>query len=1067
MDHRDRYEELLDTIRMLRTELETLRSASPRVAGPDRDLLLKAFHSTPQLMAISNLETGEYEDVNEAFLISLGYNRDEIIGKTSQDIQLFADIIQSDKFIKILKKFKRVQDVKVTLRTKSGEEKQFLFSADTIFLENKTFLLTYYQHAEKSTSIDESTERNAIAREVFDTISNYISLFKPDSNRFLISDFNFKAAEIEFIDKKDLIGKYLDETPLARRTKLLEILHHVNITREPCKLAVSPDGEDKDGFYTAFLLSTGEIVVTWEPGIEARVKERDFIKQGLVFERFANMLPMMIFELNLEGRVVYANEQGLEHFGYAQEDLEKGVFIETVFREELKYVIANLATLNSPKQSIHNEYFAYRKDGEKIPISTHTFAIFQDDAIIGYRGVVMDIRKQKAYEDQIKREKAFLEQFIDSTPEAIVICDLNLKVLRINREFTQLFGYTAAEAINRNVNDLVVPEDMIDEAIAIDRLAISTQQDILLTQRVNKWGKRLHVNLIASTVTVNNEPVAAVGIYRDISAIRKTQLLQETLFNISTQALKMVELSTFYPVIINEITKIWDTNNFFLALYHKDKDTLSLPVFSDEKDHFEEIPAKKTITSWVIRKGRPVILKGDDINKLEEQGEIELVGTPSKVWLGVPLRVEEEIIGIMCLQDYNDEDKFTNEDLNALEFIANQIAIAIQRRTMLDDLVAARKKAEEAALAKQQFMSTMSHEIRTPLNEVIGITNLMLQGDPREDQLEFLKTLRFSANHLLTLVNDVLDYNKMESGNLVFEKTPFSLSDFLDEIQRSYSFKSQDKKIEFVLEKDSNLPEEIIGDPIRLNQILSNLLSNAMKFTSKGGVYLRVEEIERKDNLSTLKFYVKDTGIGISEDMQERIFESYTQASDDTTRRYGGTGLGLAICKKLIGLMGSRIELISAPGAGSTFIFALTYEVGQATAKKADSKEELNSLKGKKILVAEDNKINFFVANKFLQGWGVEVSHAENGLIALEMLGKQRFDLILMDLHMPVMDGIEASHIIRKSENSDIRDIPIIALTAAIMSDSQDRIKGLHINDYVLKPFKPKDLYDKILKHLP
>ena len=201
--------------------------------------------------------------------------------------------------------------------------------------------------------------------------------------------------------------------------------------------------------------------------------------------------------------------------------------------------------------------------------------------------------------------------------------------------------------------------------------------------------------------------------------------------------------------------------------------------------------------------------------------------------------------------------------------------------------------------------------------------------------------------------------------------------------------------------------------------------------------------------------------------MQERIFESYTQASDDTTRRYGGTGLGLAICKKLIGLMGSRIELISAPGAGSTFIFALTYEVDQATAKKADSKEELNSLKGKKILVAEDNKINFFVANKFLQGWGVEVSHAENGLIALEMLGKQRFDLILMDLHMPVMDGIEASHIIRKSENSDIRDIPIIALTAAIMSDSQDRIKGLHINDYVLKPFKPKDLYDKILKHLP
>jgi PAS domain S-box-containing protein len=1067
MDQKERYEELIDTIRMLRQELDSVRSGTVLTPGPNRDLLLKAFHSSPILMAISNLETGVYEDVNEAFLQSLNYSRDEIIGKTSQEIQLFADIIQSDKFIRILKKFKRVQDVEVTLRTKEGEEKFFLFSADTIILDNTSFLLTYYHPIEDSATNGPSAKRNAITREVIDTISNYIALFKPDNNRFIISDFNSKAAEIEFIDKNDLIGKYLDETPLVRRVKLVEILHHVNITKEPYKLAVSPEGEDKEGFYTAFLLSNGEIVVTWEPGLHAKVKEKDFIKQGLVIERFANMLPMMIFELDTTGRVIYANEQGLEHFGYNQEDIQSGVFITSIFKQDLKYVIANLSTLKNQKQSIHNEYTAFKKDGEKIPISTHTFAVFQDEVIVGYRGVVIDIRQQKAYEDQIKREKAFLEQFIDSTPEAIVICDLDYNVLRINREFTKLFGYSSAEATGRNINDLVVPEDLLDEAQAIDNLAAKAQQDVLQTQRIDKLGRRIHVNLIASTVIVNEEAVAAVGIYRDITAIRKTQLLQETLFNISTQALKMVELTSFYPIIVKEISKIWDTNNFFIALYHKNKDTLSLPIFSDEKDHFEEIPAKKTITSWVIRKGRPVILKSDDITNLEKLDEIELVGTPSKVWLGVPLRVEEEIIGVMCLQDYNDEDKFTNEDLNGLEFIANQIAIAIQRRTMVDDLVAARKKAEEAALAKQQFMSTMSHEIRTPLNEVIGITNLMLQGNPREDQMDFLKTLRFSANHLLTLVNDVLDYNKMETGNLVFEKTQFSLNDFLEEIQRSYQYKSQDKKIEFGLEKDSSLPAEIIGDPIRLNQILSNLLSNAMKFTSAGGVYLRVEETERKDNYSTLRFSVKDTGIGIPEEMHEKIFESYTQATDDTTRRFGGTGLGLAICKKLVGLMGSKIELISAPGAGSTFAFSLSYEVGQASQRKSEADEDYNSLRGKKILVAEDNKINFFVANKFLQSWGVEVSHAENGLIALEMIGKHKFDLVLMDLHMPVMDGIEASQVIRASENEEIRNLPIIALTAAIMSESQDKIKGIHINDYVLKPFKPKDLYDKILKHLP
>ena len=172
--------------------------------------------------------------------------------------------------------------------------------------------------------------------EVFDTISNYIALFKPINNRFLISDFNFKASEVEFLEKKEIVGKFLDETPLARRTKLIEILTHVNITHDPHKLAVSTEGDDKEGFYTAFLLSSGEIVTYWEPGNFDRIKEKDFIKQGLIFERFGDILPIMIFELNLEGKVVYGNERGLKHFGYATEDVEKGVYIQDIFKEDLK-----------------------------------------------------------------------------------------------------------------------------------------------------------------------------------------------------------------------------------------------------------------------------------------------------------------------------------------------------------------------------------------------------------------------------------------------------------------------------------------------------------------------------------------------------------------------------------------------------------------------------------------------------------------------------------------------------------------------------------------------------------
>lgn len=1068
MDHKERYEELLETIRILREEVESLRSGRKDKSGTDeREILKRAFNSTSQLMAVSNLETGVYEDVNEAFLTTLGYAREDVIGKTSQDIQLFTDIVQSNKFIRILKKFRKVREVEVVLRTSAGEEKNFLFSADTIIIGSQSLLLTYYNEQKPLQTGAGSSFRDNTIREVFDTISNYIALFLPTDNRFIISDFNFKAAEIEFISKKELIGKYLDETPLASRSKLVEILRHVNITREPFKLAVSPEGNDSRGYYTAFLLTSGEIVVTWEPGNLIRTKEKDFIKQGLVFERFADMLPMMVFELDLKGRVVYANRKGLEHFGYSQEDIENGVGIADVFKEDLKYVLANLKDLTSPESSTHNEYYAYRKSGERIPISTHTFASFEDGVLTGYRGVVIDIRKQKSYEQQIKREKAFLEQFIDSTPEAIAITGLDGKIMRINREFSRLFGFAPEEAIGCKIDDLVVPDDLKEEAEVIDRLAATSRQEIRHTERKDKWGRRFAVNLIASTVTFNEETVATVGIYRDITAITKTQQLQEVLFNLSNQALIINSLEDFYPVIVSEIGKIYDTNNFFIALYDPDKETLSLPIFSDEKDKFDAIPAKKTITSWVIKKGKPVILREKDIVDLEAKGEIELVGTSSKVWLGVPLKDENNVIGIMCLQDYNDENKFSSEDLNGLEFIANQIAVAIQRKTALENMVKARKAAEEAAQAKQLFMSTMSHEIRTPLNEVIGITNLLLQGNPREDQMDFLKTLRFSANHLLTLVNDVLDYNKMESGNLVFEKTPFSLRDFIDEIKRSYSFRAMDKKLSFEVLTDEALPDTVVGDPIRLNQILSNLLSNAIKFTSSGSITVELRETERKGNITRISFRVTDTGIGIPEEMHEKVFESYSQAAIDTTRRYGGTGLGLAICKKLVELMGSKITLKSRPGEGSSFSFTLEYELGEESQgrTRAELQEDYLGLSGKRILVAEDNKINFFVANKFLQGWGVEVTHAENGLIALELLGKQTFDLVLMDLHMPVMDGIEASRIIRNSENGIIRDIPIVALTAAIMSESQDRIKDIYINDYVLKPFKPKDLYDKILKH--
>lgn len=1029
------------------------------------EIAVKAFHAAPQLMAISNLKTGEITDANEAFLRDLGYKRKEVTGKTFEDLKLFPDLVESNKYIRLLPRFRKVTDYPVLLRTKEGEVRSFLFSAETIRLDDEYFLLTTYNPLPLTgeSRIKDRTEE--ILEDIFETVSSYLlRIGVTKDNRYCIRDLNSKAEDIESVNKQSVTGKYIDETRLVNRVKLLELLEHIRITGEPLKLAVSPAGDRSEGFYIGFLLSSGDIIVTWEPP----EKYRPFTAKTYPEAGTANP-GEMIFVIDLNGRLLYATMSSLNYIGYTEDDFKRGIYIKDLFPfEDYLRALNNLRHITNETDTISNEYLAKKKDGTLFPVMSRTFGVFHEGKLIGYRGVIIDLTEQKQREVEIIKEKAFLEHLIDSTPEAIVITDIPGKISHINREFSNLFGYTHEEAVGKYINDLIVPEELVDEAFKVDEQTLGTGKVTLETIRKDKYGNRLDVSLMSSRIDIYGITMATFCIYRDIKREKKNRLLQEILYNISKATLEMSGIKDIYSIIFYELGKIWNTNNFFIALYDSESNTISMPFFADEKDRFEKIPVEGTITGWVIRNGRSVLLKESDLKKMEETEEIDLVGSPCKVWMGVPLKADIQIIGAICLQDYHSENTFSAEDLSVLELIANQIAVSIQKRKMLDTLVIERKKAEDAALSKQAFMSTLSHEIRTPLNEVIGITNLLMQTNPEPEQLDLLKTLRFSANHLLTLVNDVLDYSKMESGKIVFEKIQFNLNNFIDEISRSYSFKAKEKNLEFNIIKKPGVPDEIIGDPIRLNQILTNLLSNAFKFTSEGNVTITIAEESRKGSRSTLEFRISDTGIGIPNDKLDILFESFTQASSDTTRRFGGTGLGLSICKKLVELQGGKISVESQPGKGSAFFFCLTYEVAEkaSLARAKDVTESFKGLEGKKILVAEDNKVNFFVVNKFLKSWGVEVVHAENGKTALEMLEKEEFDIILMDLHMPVMDGIEATKIIRSSEDSLIKNMPVIALTAAIMSDTNTQIEGVGINDYILKPFKPQDLFSKIMKHM-
>jgi signal transduction histidine kinase/ActR/RegA family two-component response regulator len=395
-------------------------------------------------------------------------------------------------------------------------------------------------------------------------------------------------------------------------------------------------------------------------------------------------------------------------------------------------------------------------------------------------------------------------------------------------------------------------------------------------------------------------------------------------------------------------------------------------------------------------------------------------------------------------------------------------ATAEERGNLNVEFEKAIEKVEKSSQAKSEFLSTMSHEIRTPMNAVIGMTNLLIMGNPRPDQKDNLDILKFSANNLLALVNDVLDFNKIESGKVVFENIKFNLVDLMQNVCGGQKLKAEEKGLSFVLEIDDNLRNrEFFGDPTRLTQIIFNLISNAIKFTHTGNVWVKVTQLEDRHNTVTVDFAVKDTGIGIEKENLDAIFEPFTQESITTTRQYGGTGLGLAIVKRLLELQGLQMSVLSQPGIGSEFSFNLEFPVSTETATELAEKQPLvlngsegvNSLR---VLIAEDNLVNVMLMKKLFSKWGITPTIAENGERAVEIAQYGNFDIILMDLQMPIMNGFDAAVEIRKIRDPKKANTPIIALTASALFDIKERVFSSGMNDYVSKPFKPDELREKM-----
>jgi len=409
--------------------------------------------------------------------------------------------------------------------------------------------------------------------------------------------------------------------------------------------------------------------------------------------------------------------------------------------------------------------------------------------------------------------------------------------------------------------------------------------------------------------------------------------------------------------------------------------------------------------------------------------------------------------------------KFDNS-IVGFQVVARDIT---QEKIFKEQLIIAKKNAEKTAQVKSQFLANMSHEIRTPLNGIIGLNHLLEKTELSEKQRSYINAISTSSAQLMGIINDVLDLSKIEAGKMDSVKSQFDMYELLRSVVTILEIRANEKNLSLYIEIDSDVPQFVIGDDIHLNQILYNILGNALKFTEKGEVKLKVSLIEDFDEEKTIQFVITDSGIGMEEEVKDKIFDAFTQAESETTRKFGGTGLGLAIVQNLVELQGGTIEVKSKLNHGSCFTIRLKYLEAKINSNDSEEQQvnDFLRLNGIRVLMVEDNLVNQMVTKDLLVEKGVEVLVAENGQIALDILQKEQFDLILMDMQMPVMDGFQVMQCIRDSDDLQLRKIPILALTANVIQTEINKCYDFGANDYLAKPFKPDVLYSKMLNLLP